>query len=372
MSCEQNVGPFVRIDEPTISKDDLKQKLKDFYNLCLAPEYKKGYLTGINQNSESLSYALWQSYWADDRNTFKTILSWSNRNVEHDRDNLLSWKYEVQKRSPLIFWQHPWFGNYRVRILDQNAATDADTDFAYILLRAGADWKNQDYIDQGKKMAADIWTHETADVEGKRYVLAGNWANEPDRLVINPSYFSPQAYRTFALFDGSHDWNKLTIDTYDLLTKISDHGENQPRVPPNWIAISKIDGTIQDYPEKSDAGDYGYDSFRTLWRVSLDQWATPSFLSWNYVSSITAFSNDWQSRQEVCALYKHEDAGFVCDQSTTGTLAGPTGILSVTNGYAASQAVEKYYIRDGKLMFPDTDFYAKSWHWFGIWLWAHS
>jgi hypothetical protein len=174
------------------------------------------------------------------------------------------------------------------------------------------------------------------------------------------------------LFDGAHDWNKLTIDTYGLLAQISNHGAGQIVVPPNWITINKSDSSIQGYPEKPDAADFGYDAFRILWRVSLDQWATPSFLSWNYVSSITNFGNDWQISQHMCALYRYQNGGYTCDQSTTSTLAAPLGIFSVTNGYAAAQLVQKYYINDDRLQFPDTDFYAKSWHWFGTWLWAHS
>ena len=360
--CSQNTGPFVSVGTPTVTKDEVKTQLLQFYTSCLKPDYDRGYVDGKNSNSESQSYALWQAYLAGDQKTFRTVLAWTNANLKRGDYNLFAWKYEIK---------NSFFGP-KVVIDDHNTATDADTTIAYVLFRAGTDWKNQAYLEEAKSIAKDIWNYETVEVAGKRYAVAGNWANEPQRAVINPSYFFPQAYRTFVIFDGSHDWDKLTADTYELLALISNHGDNHLVIPPNWIQINKPDGSVANYPDKPEAQDFSYDAFRTLWQVSFDQLHSPSFASWNYVSSIKAFEIDWDSSQTLCALYIYNNGDYSCDHSTTSTLAAPIGIMSVTNGYKASQIIQKYYWKDNHLAFPDTDFYAKSWHWFAAWLWSHS
>lgn len=341
-----------------MNKDDIKNKLNEYYASCLMPLYKNGYLTsGNDQNSESEGYALLQSYWAGNGDAFAKVLSWTNANLKHSDDNLFAWKFDVSGH---------------VTVLDQNSATDADTDIAYALLMAGSQWKNQSYIDEGRQVAASIWDRETTEIGGTRYLLAGAWANQTDRLVVNPSYYSPQAYRTFAIFDTTHDWNKLVNDSYVLLSKASAFLGTDPPLVPNWVQIEKPSGSFVKYEDKPQASDFGYDAFRTLWRASFDQLRTPSFAASGYLYSIKNFDDDWKKNQSVCALYIYQNNVFTCDTSTSGTLAAPLALFSVTDQVAALQLVQKYYLRDGKLMFPDKDFYARSWHWFGLWLWSHS
>ncbi len=358
VSCQQNTGPFSDVSQPNISKPDLARKVQDFYAACLKNQYSPGYVTTPNNgNSESQAYALLQSYLSGDKATFNDVLNWTNQNIKRGSDNLLAWKFNVGS-------------DHHAQILDANSATDADTDAAYALLKAGQDWNRQDYIAEGKLIANDIWNIETVDINGKRYLIAGPWANQSDSVVVNPSYISPQAYRVFANFDINHDWNKLASDSYDLLTRVSD--QNGIVAPPNWIVVSKKDGSLTNYAGKPDSRDFGYDAFRTFWRIGLDQLKTPSSQSWNYVSSATEFDKDWKANQQVCALYLFQNGNYVCDHSTTSTLAAPIGVFSVTNGFLAAQVIQKYYIRNGKLQFPDKDYYAQSWHWFAAWLWAHS
>lgn len=370
VSCDQNTGPFPTVAQPTISKADVQKQLITFYNQCLKTEYTQGYLPqSVNQNSESEAYALYQAFLANDKLTFARVLNWSNQNIKRPNDTLLAWKFSVTKKP---IWQKPYFQTDKVNIIDSNSATDADTDFAYALLMAGQAWHNQTYIDKSKSMINDIWNEETAEVSGKRYVIAGNWANQSNYLAVDPSYISPQAYRAFAVVDSSHDWNSLIADSYDFLTKVSDHGSAQPFLPPDWVQVNKPDASLTAYPNKSNSQDYTYDAFRTFWRVGLDQLKSQNQESWNYVSSSTEFATDWQKNQQMCALYHLQNGNYVCDTSTTSTLAAPIGIFSVTNGYLASQVIQKYYLKGNILEFPDTDFYAKSWHWFATWLWTKS
>ncbi|HEX5430273.1 MAG TPA: glycosyl hydrolase family 8 [Patescibacteria group bacterium] len=357
VSCQQNTNPSA---SNLPDKPDAKKALIKFYEQCLKPQYAQGFAQGSkNYNSESQAYALLQSFWAGDSKTFAEVLAWTESNLARPNDHLLSWQFDVGTDG-------------HTRVLDQNSATDADTDYAYALLLAGSNWHNDDYIKEGTDVAADIWDKETGEAAGKRLVIAGNWANQPDQLVVDPSYFSPQAYRLFAQYDKGHDWSKLITDGYNLLTQVSEHGSSQPFVPPNWVAVRKIDGTILPYADKPQSQDFGYDAFRVFWRVAFDFQNSPSDAAKLYLSSAGSFASDWQSRGQTCALYLYQNGNNTCDHSTTSTLAAPIGIFAINNPTLANQVVNKYYFVGDTLKFPDTDFYAQSWHWFAMWLWINS
>ncbi len=359
ISCEQNSGPFNNVLDPQITKTEAREQLTRYYESCLKPQYEQGFINDPKQgNSETQSYALLQSYFAGDKKTFHKVLTWTNQNIKRPGDDLFAWKFEVTADE--------------AKILDENSATDADTDIAYALFKAGTDWGYEAYVEQAKKIIDDIWNIETAEINGQRYVLAGPWANHDSTLVVNPSYLSPHAYRTFGHFDSSHDWNKLATDSYDLLEKVSNRNRQNFVIPPNWILVSKTDESLNTYADKPDSLDYSYDGFRTFWRVALDQLKNPNAQSWNYISSVNQFENDWKSKQEVCSLYLYRNQNYVCDKSTTSTLAGPIAVFSVTNGFLSAQVIQKYYIKDNEIRFPDTEFYGSSWDWFAVWLWANS
>jgi endo-1,4-beta-D-glucanase Y len=345
-----------------VSKERAKELLSEYYKHCLRPYYKKGYFNSDSEgNSESISYALLQSYYASDPDTFNQVWSRSKQILQRQEDNLLAWKFEYQ-----MSWIS--FPAKTIKVVDYNSATDADTDIAHALLMAGEKWNRRDYIIEAREIINDIWDKETAELNGKRYVLAGNWANLPDGLVINPSYINPQAYRVFSKYDIVHDWNKVISDNYSLLAEVS-RMEGRPGIPPNWVFINKSSGLITAYQHKPDSLDYSYDAFRIYYRVALDQKISPSSEAWNYLSSVRIFEERFRDTDRICTLYYHQDGVFACDVNTTG-LAGPLGIFSVTSEFFADQLVGKYYLRDSRLQFPDYSFYAKSWHWFGFLLWS--
>ena len=142
---------------------------------------------------------------ADDQETFEKVWQWTKKNTQRKEDYLFSWQFKVI--------------NKKAEILDANPATDADEDIAFALLKAGEKWSKPEYIKEAKLIIKDIWEIETAEFNGKRYVIAGNWANTEKNIVVNPSYFSPFTYRLFARYDTEHNWNSLINDNYDLLEK---------------------------------------------------------------------------------------------------------------------------------------------------------
>ena len=361
VSCDPAQQPNSE-PETGYAKGQIREHVQAYYERCLKPHYRRGHFERDTEgNSESLSYALLQSYYAGDRKTFDKVWQWTKKFIQHDDDHLFAWQFAYE----YSFWSFPI---KTVRISDYNSATDADTDIAYALFLAGEAWGRRDYVLDAKNIVNDIWDKETVEAGGKRFVLAGNWANLPEGLVVNPSYFAPQAYREFAKYDLIHDWNKVITDGYALLSQVSSL-ETRRGLPPNWVIVSKTDGAANVYTSKQDSQDYSYDAFRVFYRVALDQKTTPSFEAFEYLSARKIFEDEFRNSGQLCSLYIHEDGNLRCDHNTTG-LAGPLGVFSVTSEYFADQLIRKYYIHDRKLQFPDYSFYAHSWHWFGLELWS--
>lgn len=345
------------------SKSETRSKLKPFYESDLKPYYKDGfYIDAQNAgNSESQSYALLQSYWAGDKETFDKVWEWSKENLQRKTDHLFSWKFNYPPDT------------LKVQISDRNSATDADTDIAYALLKAGEDWKNSKHIAEAKLIIKDLWEIETASASGKRNIIAGSWANKKDRVILNPSYFSPFAYRVFAKYDADHDWESLINDGYSTLSKVSGNELRKNTdifLPPNWAVSNSKNGEVSTFTDKSDSTDYSYDAFRTFWRVAMDQLLYPNSQAKGYLEKASIFKKEWEKNKQFCTIYRFSEDATSCEFATS-TLTGPLAVLSVTESRIASEVVEKYLMPSENITLPDsTSFYHKSWYWFGLGLWS--
>lgn len=198
--------------------------------------------------SEGQSYALLKAFWMNEPKTFNGIWQWTKINMMRSHDHLLGWKWSDGAPD--------WFGrNTQPRgIIEAENATDADQDIAYALLLAGQKWKRPDYTQDGLAMAQDIWRLNVQQVNGRYYLLSGTWEGfrEGGRLTLNPSYFAPYVYQTFALYDKEHaaGWKQLASDIYDTLeacTRLT-----QPGLPPNWCAIETEPQTTTPETQKSE------------------------------------------------------------------------------------------------------------------------
>ncbi len=345
------------------AKEALAQNLQEFYTSYLQPEYKKGfYVDRENRgNSESQSYALLQAFWANDPATFETVWRWTAQNLQRPSDDLFAWRFEYLPASNTI------------RILDQNSATDADTDIAYALFLAGSAWNRQDYLADALAISDDIWRLETVAVGNRRLITAGNWANSSQATVLNPSYFSPVAYRTFAAFDNLHNWNKLVDDGYWLISRASGpevRPLGAPYLPPDWVVITR-EGALTPYTAKKDSGDYSYDAFRTLWRVAMDEELHQSRQARDYLSRVREFNRQWANEKSICPFYGNANVR-PCLPSIAA-LSAPLAQFTVTNESAARELMAKYLVINGNLVPADTlSFYDRSWYWFGLRLWTQS
>ena len=199
--------------------------------------------------SEGQSYAMLRAAWMNDRATFAATWKWTQANLQVRGDKLFGWLW-----SP------------KGGLQDRHSATDGDQDIALALLLGAARFQEAAYRDDAVTLLADLWAKDLADVAGLRIPVAGDWApavRDPG-APVNPSYFSPYAYRVFARADPRHDWNRVVDDSYTALAKCTVQG-----LPSNWCAIDG-GGAVHSYMTGSGGDNYGYDAFRAFWRLALD------------------------------------------------------------------------------------------------------
>ena len=133
------------------------------------------------------------------RTVFNRVYAWTYKNlsrVQTHGDSLLSWRWG---RLPGGSWG----------VLDANSATDGDLDYALALVLAHRlGWRAPpdlpDYREEARRVQADILAKEVVTLpEGDVLLTPGNWHELKPPYLVNPSYFSPAAYRLFASTSGA-------------------------------------------------------------------------------------------------------------------------------------------------------------------------
>ncbi|MDD4319510.1 MAG: glycosyl hydrolase family 8 [Candidatus Peribacteraceae bacterium] len=355
-----HVEPGEQTKALSATKEEIRTALLPFYEQRLRPLYERGYFADARGEgtSESQSYALWQSFAVDDRETFDRVWQWTQGHLQRP-DGLFHWKFMTPNPGLVL-------------ILDGNSATDSDVDIAYLLLEAGRAWDEPSYVREATGIMRSIWTLETAAGRGnRRHLTAGNWAESPSSVVMNPSYFAPYAFRAFAEVLPEYDWDGLVEQGYEDVERASRRRLGEKGVvflPPDWVTLQRPDGTLRPFEGKDHSLDYSYDAFRTFFRIALDAAISGNEQATRYLGHATTFESDWQHTGTPCSIYPASGTGCLL---SVGTLAGPLGIWSITQPRFAEQLVATHYLRDGKVnIADDAAFYERSWYWFALWLWS--
>lgn len=322
--------------------------------------------------SEGESYALLRAVWQDDHTTFDAVLNWTVNNLQLPRgDKLFAYLWG---KNPDGSW----------KVIDKDDATDADEDIAFALLLAAKKWNNPGYQTQAQAILSDIWSKLTVNVKGQPYLTAGNWSPALAQPVLNPSYLAPYEYRLFAQIDPdkSHSWLSLVNTSYDVINNCTTDklDTTAGKLPPNWCAIDKQSGNFvaASTQNKDFDSDFGYDAFRTIWRVALDYRWNNETRALNYLQSLQTLPNYWQTNHNLAITYDHsghpkdkgEDLGIYSGGGVT--------LFTVTKPEFADQIVQ-YKLLPGlrNLGRDDPDpahinaanartYYAQNWTWFGL------
>jgi endo-1,4-beta-D-glucanase Y len=327
--------------------------------------YKRNYIHSYGQvidpssgftTSEGQSYAMLRAVWMADRDTFDGVWAWTRDHLQHrSEDMLVSWLWGKGEEGSGV-------------VLDPNTASDADEDIALALIFASRRFNDQSYMMDAISILRDIWNKEVVEVSGKLLFVSSPSSKFTEGYLINPSYISPASYRIFAEVDKTHDWNKLAVDSYYFLSLISNNNRNQIKLPPNWVIITENGSVISasDYIS-GDPDYYGYDSFRTFWRVALDKKWFDTKESIAYLKEVEPFlRQQWQDKTKISSVYAMNGTPMT-SHSDLSTTSGALSLFSITDDKISREIFESEYssIVYAKETSGSLNYYNDNWVWFG-------
>lgn len=206
--------------------------------------------------SEGQAYALFFALVANDRPAFDTILRWTENNLAGG---------DLTARLPAWLWGHAQ--DDRWKVLDANAASDADLWIAYSLLEAGALWHERGYSALGARLAKRVLDEEAADLPGLGLALLPGpqgFHVAPDVWRLNPSYMPLQVIRGIgARLSDDTRWTGLGATSARVLDGSAPNG-----FAPDWTRFRAEHGfALDDVTHASGS----YDAIRVyLWAGMLD------------------------------------------------------------------------------------------------------
>lgn len=303
--------------------------------------------------SEGQSYMLLQSLLVSDKKTFDLVYKWSKNNIQR-KDGLFSW----------LWGEHP---NGEWKTIDENSASDADVDIAFALILAYEKWDDPIYLKDAKRIINSIWLYETKDINGHLVLMSGAvQACCNDNIEINPSYFSPYAFKLFQKYDKTHDWNKLVDSSYYYLDLVSSYAPS--KLPPDWFYIQ--DGKIVFKEGKSD---FSYDAIRIFPRVFLDYKMTNDTRALPILEKSRFFITQWKSSGKIYINYKFDGQPKDKDEFV-GSIALLVPIINMYDEKTATEIYNKKlrpYFKQRGYWDSQRDYYGQNLLWFGCYLYQN-
>lgn len=315
---------------------------------------KEGRIINYDKNnittSEEQSYMLLQSLIMNDRKTFDLVYKWTKNNLQR-KDNLFSW-----------LWGENSNGEYR--ILDENSASNADVDIAFALLLASEKFNRAQYSQEAIPIMKSIWYKETRRIGRYLVLMPGSGQASGKKIEINPSYFSPYAFKYFQKYDNLHDWNRVVDSSYYYLDSIM--SKTRTGLPPNWFSIHK--GLI--VLEKSPKSDFSYDAVRVFAKIYMDYTQTGERRAIPILERIGFLANKWNVNSNIYVNYKAN--GHLADKTVP---PGFVSILLPAINFYDKNIADVIFEREIKPSLSSNDYwtskkdyYDKNLLWFGYYL----
>ncbi|TML97918.1 MAG: glycoside hydrolase [Actinobacteria bacterium] len=201
---------------------------------------------GDDTVSEGQAYGLLVAAALDDTGRFDAIWGWTRRHLRRS-DGLLA-----------SHWQ-------RGRVVDPQAATDADLDAARALLVAGCRRARPDLRRAGVALGRAILRRETARRGGRLVLAAGPWATGQP-VTVNPSYLAPATLEALGEMSGDGAFERAAADGRALVAAVA-----RP-LPPDWATVDAGGLVRPSGPPGVDApAQYSFDAPRALVRLAEDR-----------------------------------------------------------------------------------------------------
>lgn len=326
--------------------------------------------------SEAQAYALLRAGWAGDEGTFGIIYAWTKKNLARP-DHLLSWR-----------WGRRADGSWGVA--DAHTASDGDLDYALALVLAGRrGWKPPsglpDYLTEAREVLAAILEKEMVALpEGTLVLTPGDWHEAASPYLLNPSYFSPAAYRLFSQIGTGPEgavlepvaWRRLHQDTYQLLSHFNQGLGETPGagLVPDWC---RVDAAGHLTPAPGRDTNFGWEAVRLPWRLALDHlwFGEPRAAQLLGRRFLPFFKQEWQAHGRLAAVYHLNGAPAAEFESPVlyaGVLAA--ALTAGDRDFArllAEKILDFYHEKDRQAYFVAPDnYYANNWAWLGLALYA--
>ena len=312
--------------------------------------------------SEAQGYALLRAVWIDDKPTFDKVYQFTMNNMKRPHDNLFGWRYGKLANGKYGFLPNG----------GDNSAADADSDIAFALILASRRWNDPSYQDNALPTIKDMWKYETASASGKRYVIAGNWAQNREKLILNVSYFAPYEWRAFATVDRQDNWLTLIDPAYQLLTNSGAAPLDKAKgvgLPPDWLTIDRQTGALASANISNLTTNYSFDAMRMPWRIALDyQWYKDQ-QAYNYLKNSYGYLAQQYGKNHMLASSYAHDGSVVTASENPAMYATALGYFTVINKPLAAQMYQNKIIRlysnDQNSFNRTIPYYEQNWLWFG-------
>ncbi|MEI4270958.1 glycosyl hydrolase family 8 [Klenkia sp. LSe6-5] len=314
--------------------------------------------------SEGQSYTMMRAVWSDDIETFRTSWQWTKDNLQRP-DFLMSWRFGERAD-----------GSYGVQteVGGENTATDADVDIAYALLMAYSRWQEDVFLYDALPIIDAIWSEEVVQVGGRPVLVANDLEQfDRDKVLLNPSYFAPYAYRVFAEVDDepAHDWSALVDSSYDILAELDDASldtATSAGLTPDWVFLDRRTG---EYRVVSDTltTRFSYDALRTPWRLALDLQYYAEPRARQQLQAMSVLGEHWREDGRLVAAYTRDGAP-AAEYEAPALYGGTMGYFTVVEPDLAAQVYQEkllpVYDADIGDLAVDLGYYDSNWVWFGM------
>lgn len=330
--------------------------------------------------SEGQSYALLKSVLENDRQTFDKVYKWTEDNLSRKNDHLFAWLWGKRSYDTLNIFDDFLVSEIKRKlgdkatdgswnVIDYNTAADADIDIAVSLLIAYDKWKDKKYLDKALLIINDIWKYEIKEINLQRILVAGVEQAGKNPVILNPSYYTPYAFRKFAKFDKKHNWNSLVDSSYDLLLRVS--SATKTGLPPDWFNMDPNTGQIL-FDLNSERSNFSYDAIRTYLRIYVDYLVTGDTRAYSFLSSVKFFINNYKDspNRKFYTYYTAYGDRLNLDEDT-GAIAALLPAVGLFDKETATDIynfkIKNQYKQQGYWYKPD-EYYLQNLVWFSLWV----